>query len=254
MKIRSQSVLPAVVMIIAIFAVVTSIARVWQLSNWNSLYYENFETVFKDPDAVYDPVSVSKCQEHLYNYELSEESAAFFNTQFTLKKALNYYDAPGGSVVLTLEPGEYTSAAWYGDTSNLYGERSLPAGVEGWRYARPFVKSGEDAGECLYVKTSDLREINKQIMSDFSGNSDVIFGITEDHLGYSMREMPAYERYFLENDIVLYTHGVYCSPDGEAELFEPRTVFTGVAGIALIGWSIFLFTYNKRLDQKGKKA
>ncbi len=231
MKVRSQSALPAIMMVVAIFAAILSAARVFQLSRWNSLLREGFEP----SGAAYDPASPD-----VFAGAPAPDFEDIEGGVFTLERSLSYYDRPGGAAVLTLEPGEYLAAGFSEDAENVYGERSLPAS-DGWRCVRPFVKSGEEPGERLYVKTADLLRAIEAVLPDGEPADCTIGGENG-----AARAMTPAERTLLANDIALYDAGIYCSSDIEVGIFEARTVFTGVAGLALICWSIILFRFGGR--------
>ncbi len=236
MKVKSHLILPAIMMIVALFAVISTALRVIQVASWNSDLRNNY---FNNGGSEYiagNSIPV--------DWESAGLTPANATGYFTLSEPLDYYDEPNGEVVLTLEPGNYLSA-WHESLpdNDDYGERSYPAPEKGWRYAHPFVKDGEQPGEKLFVKTDDLRDASELIYSGGSALVTVELTIGDSTIS---KEMYEHERALLLNDIAYYGKGKQYCADLEEPLFDTRTAFTGIAGLLLVGWSIVVFVVRNR--------
>lgn len=244
MRIKSHMILPAVIMIVALFATVTAALRVWQVAKWNNSYYEMYEE-YGDGISEYT-VEPGTTAEYLEQFGSTYGGSSLVTPKSdvaTLTGKLDYYDAPDGNVVLTLEQGNYLLAGDDSTADNFYGDRSFPAMVKGWRYVRPFIKEGETLGEGLFVKTKDLLEVSESIYVE--DDELVNGGVFIDSI-VLVKEIPPYELMFFANDQMLFADSEYCSPDLEEPLFDTRTAITGVAGVLLIGWSIVVFIVRNR--------
>lgn len=235
MKIRSGAALPAVVMIVGILAILTSVLRIWQVNRWNDTYRESY---------VAAPAADS-----VYRYDSGDN---FSMSEFTLKHDINYYDSPNGNVVLTVQAANYLRPDSNDASSDLYGWRSTPTDVKGWRLTRPFGAEYTTVSDEYCVKLSDLQQAAKDAYGDAAKDSlDVAFkplgSDTEIARTFTRAE---YET--LRVDFALYEQGIMCSPDLEAPVWTTQTTFGAVAGVLLIGWSVVLFIVRFR-DAKAQE-
>lgn len=243
MRVKSHMILPAAIMIVAVFAVITAALRVWQVASWNDSYHEMYEK-HGDGTSEYfvEPGTTAEYLEP-FGSDYAESLVTPKSGVATLTGKLDYYDAPDGNIVLTLEQGNYLLAGDDSAANNFYGDRSFPAMVKGWRYVRPFIKEGETLGEGLFVKTKDLLEVSESIYPESKENVPTALNFGEFGV---VKEQSPYAFEFFRNDQELYSDSAYCSADLEEPLFDTRTAVTGIAGILLIGWAIVVFIVRNR--------
>lgn len=235
MKIRSGAALPAVVMIVGILAILTSALRIWQVNRWNDTYRESY---------VAAPAADS-----VYRYDSGDE---FSMSEFTLKHDINYYDSPNGNVVLTVQAANYLRPDSNDASSDLYGWRSTPTDVKGWRLTHPFGAEYTTVSDEYCVKLSDLQQAAKDAYGDAAKDS---LDVTFKPLGSDTEIARTFTRAEYETlrvDFELYERGIMCSPDLEAPVWTTQTTFGAVAGVLLIGWSVVLFIVRFR-DAKAQE-
>lgn len=233
---RTGAMLPAVIMIVALFAIFTSVLRMWQINNWNKTLRESF---------VAAPAADSA-----YRYDSGDEALM---AEFTLKHDVEYYDSPNGNIVLIIQTGSYLRPDLYDASNDLYGWCSMPTDVKGWRLTRLFPAEADRTanGEC-YVKLSDLQQMAKDAYGDSAKDMlDVVFkpygSDTEIARTFTRAE---YET--LRADFELYEKGIMCSSDLEAPIWTTQTTFGFVVGIALCLWAVVMFILRSREGGKAK--
>lgn len=235
MKIRSGAALPAIVMIVGILAAVTSVLRIWQINRWNETYRELY---------VAAPAASSE-----YRYDSGDE---YTMSEFTLKQDIKYYDSPKGNVALTVQAANYLRPNSNDTSADLYGWRSTPTDVKGWRLTRPFGAESTTVNDEYCVKLSDLQRAAKDAYGDSAKDT---LDVTFKPLGSDVEIARTFTRAEYETlrvDFELYERGIMCSPDLEAPVWTTQTLFGAVAGVLLIGWSVVLFIVRFR-DAKAQE-
>ncbi len=243
---RTGAMLPAVIMIVALFAIFTSVLRMWQINNWNATLRESFVS---DGGGV------------VASMPYSDEPSV---SEFSLNRDIKYYDAPGGNLALTVQANNYLRPGSNDATNECYGWHSLPTDVKGWRLSKPFGTESTLTDEMYYVKLSDLQKAAKDALGDSANNEvTVALGLNKDdepdmlyHDGDSSskvsRVLLQYEQVTLRNDVKLYCDGEFLSSDLYAPVWNTMTTGGFVMGIALCLWAVVMFILRSREGGKAK--
>lgn len=159
----------------------------------------------------------------------------------TAPVSISYYkDIHDRTPVYTVEQGETIYCKPFEINTICRGIESLPTDVRGWRLGRPFAVEGKPLNEeLLYVKHSDLQKVARAWMEE-NDIMDWMRQSAKDILpkGKLPTKQEAVNAYTLSVDRILYTEGVYISPDLKSPIFSGFTytmfALAAAAGIAYI--------------------